>query len=100
MTVTFELGNDFALTQKMFLAVADMALDVGEVSDKDRPLHAPLYPFCRGHGSGGHQSERGLVGPGGLPFRRVVNDLPCQLKLTAAIDFKSRFQNCRLAISL
>jgi hypothetical protein len=42
MTVTFELGNDFALTQKVSLAVADMALDVAEVIEKQRPLHAPL----------------------------------------------------------
>jgi hypothetical protein len=37
-----------------------------------------------------------VVGPGGLPFRRVVNDLHCQLKLIAAIDPKSQFQNCQL----
>jgi hypothetical protein len=39
-----------------------------------------------------------MVGPGGLPFRRVVNDLRCQLKLIAAIDPKSQFQNCQLLV--
>jgi hypothetical protein len=32
--------DDRALTRKMPLAVADMALDVGEVIKKDRALHA------------------------------------------------------------
>jgi hypothetical protein len=84
MTVTFELGNDFALTQKMFLAVADMALDVGEVSDKDRPLHAPLYPFCRGHGSGGRPNEGWWAG-------RITISSSCQrLALpTLKADFKT-----------
>jgi hypothetical protein len=38
--VTFKLVNDLALTQKMPLAIADMALDVSEVVEKQRPLHA------------------------------------------------------------
>jgi len=49
-TVAFELRNNLALTQKVSLAVADMALDLSEAFRKDCPLHAPCYPFC---GDGG-----------------------------------------------
>jgi hypothetical protein len=38
--VALKFINDLALTQKMPLAIADMALDVGEVIEKLRPLHA------------------------------------------------------------
>jgi hypothetical protein len=41
MAVALKFVNDFALTQKMPLAVADMTLDVSEVIEKQRPLHAP-----------------------------------------------------------
>jgi hypothetical protein len=40
VTVTLKLGNNLALTRKMPLAIADMALDVGEVVAKRRPVHA------------------------------------------------------------
>src|SRR5262249_7813846 len=33
-------SNDLALTQKMRLAFSDMALDLGEMIEKHRPLHA------------------------------------------------------------
>jgi len=39
--VTLKLVNNLALTQKMSLAVTDMALDVSEVIEKHCPLHAP-----------------------------------------------------------
>jgi hypothetical protein len=38
------------LTQKMPLAIADMALDLGEVIEKLRLLHAAWYPFDHGGG--------------------------------------------------
>jgi len=39
-TVAFKLGNNLALMQKVPLAVSDMALNVGEVIEEQRPLHA------------------------------------------------------------
>jgi hypothetical protein len=38
-TVAFKLGNNLALMQEMPFAVADMALNVGEVIEKHRSLH-------------------------------------------------------------
>ena len=40
-TVALKFIDDLALVQKMSFAVADMVLDVGEVIEKHRPLHAP-----------------------------------------------------------
>jgi hypothetical protein len=38
--MALKFSDDLALTRKMPLAVADMALDVSEVIEKQRPLHA------------------------------------------------------------
>ena len=38
--MALKLINDLALTQKMSLAVADMALDVSGVIEEQRPRHA------------------------------------------------------------
>jgi hypothetical protein len=38
--VALKFINDLSLTQKMPLAVADMALDLNEVIEKHRPIHA------------------------------------------------------------
>jgi hypothetical protein len=38
-TVTLKFIDDLALTRKVSLAVADMALDVGEVTEKRSPVH-------------------------------------------------------------
>jgi hypothetical protein len=39
--VALEFIDDFALTQNMRLAIADIALDEGEMIEKPRSLHAP-----------------------------------------------------------
>jgi hypothetical protein len=38
--VALKFINDFALTQKVTLAVADMTFDLSEVIEKHRSLHA------------------------------------------------------------
>ena len=40
-TVALKFIDNLALTQEMPLAVADMALDFGEVIEKQRPVHVP-----------------------------------------------------------
>jgi len=40
-TVALKFIDDLALTQKVPLAVADMALDLREVVEKHRSLHCP-----------------------------------------------------------
>jgi hypothetical protein len=72
--VRFKLGNDSALTQKVSLAVADMALDVAEAIEKQRPLL--LHPFWRGVMGAAvepRSARSGMVGPGGLepPTKRL-----------------------------
>jgi len=40
-TVAFKFIDNLALTQKMPLAVADVALDMSEIIEEVRPFHAP-----------------------------------------------------------
>jgi hypothetical protein len=39
--MALKFGNDLTLMQKMPLAFTNVALDLGEVVEKQRPLHAP-----------------------------------------------------------
>jgi hypothetical protein len=38
------------LARKMPLTLTNVALDVSKVIEKQRPFHAPQYPFSRGGG--------------------------------------------------
>jgi len=40
MTMALKLVDDLALTKNMPISLTNVALDLGEVVDKQRPLHA------------------------------------------------------------
>ena len=50
--------DDPALNQKMPLAVTDVALDLSEVTEKHRPLHALPYPLGRGSGKRSRHKDK------------------------------------------
>jgi hypothetical protein len=75
MTVALKFIDDLALARKMPLTLTNVALDVSKVIEKQRPFHAPQYPFSRGGG-------KRRVEHGGSPSQVVAGKLRRTRKTT------------------